>query len=338
MQPKTSTAGSRDRGQILVVFALGLIAMIAMVGLVLDGGDTFAQRRDEQNGADLAALAGANAYLNSYMATGSVGAATTSARSAAIATATSNGYTAGGGLTVTATVTLLSAGAEVQIDITKPHANNFARVVGMSSWDVSVTATAQTGAIDTGVGAAPWTMNINAFNANGTPKYTSSNPFAFGVTNGDYPVNGQDLAWTDFNGSNNVDSAEVKRIIDGSDVVTATFGFDQYIGQHNKGYHTTLFGDVDSHLAGKDVPIPIVGPCPPPGTPYPDGCFKGWAMFHVISASGGSDKTITGYFLGNFIRQPLTVGECTADMQDAGTCGRIPDDSAFGAYAVRLSN
>ena len=35
-----------------------------MVGLVLDGGDTFAQRRDEQNGADLAAMAGANAYMN----------------------------------------------------------------------------------------------------------------------------------------------------------------------------------------------------------------------------------------------------------------------------------
>jgi hypothetical protein len=60
-------------------------------------------------------------------------------------------------------------------------------------------------------------------------------------------------------------------------------------------------------------------------------------MFHVISASGGSDKTITGYFLGNFIRQPLSVGACTAAMQAAGTCGRIPD-SVFGAYAVRLSN
>ena len=325
-----------DGGQILVLFALGLVAMIAMVGLVLDGGDTFAQRRDEQNGADLAALAGANAYLNAYMATGSVGGATTSARNAAISTATSNGYTAGAGLTVTATVTLLSAGAEVRVDITKPHANNFARVVGMNSWDVSVTATAETGAIDTGVGAGPWIMNIGAFNGNGTPKYDASNPLAFGEANGDYPIDGKDLAWTDFNGSNNVNTNEVARIITGDNVVTATIGFGQYIGQHNQGFHNALFSDVNSYLAGKDVPIPIVGPCPA-GSPNPDGCFKGWAMFHVVSASGGSDKTITGYFLGTFIRQPLTVGECTAAMQAAGTCGKIPS-SVFGAYAVRLSN
>ena len=36
---------------------------IAMVGLVLDGGSAFAQRRDQQSAADLAALAGANDYL-----------------------------------------------------------------------------------------------------------------------------------------------------------------------------------------------------------------------------------------------------------------------------------
>ena len=55
---------ARERGQILVLFALSAVVMIAMVGLVLDGGDTYAQRRDEQNGADLAAMAGANAYMN----------------------------------------------------------------------------------------------------------------------------------------------------------------------------------------------------------------------------------------------------------------------------------
>ena len=334
-QPKTHAG--RERGQILVLFALGVVAMIAMVGLVLDGGDTFAQRRDQQNGADLAALAGANAYLNTYTSGGSVGSASTAARNAAIATATRNRYTAGGGLTVTATVSLLSAGAEVTVDITKPHQNNFARVMGFETWDVSVTATAQTGAIDTGVGAAPWIMNIGAFNPNGSPKYDASNPIAFGEANGDYPISGEDLAWTDFNGSNNVNTNEVRRIITGDNVVTATIGFDQYIGQHNQGNHTALYGDVNSWLAGADVPIPIVGPCPPPATPNADGCFKGWAMFHVISASGGSDKTITGYFLTNFIRQPLTVGACTAAMQAAGTCGRIPT-SVFGAYAVRLSN
>ena len=43
---------------------LGWLVIIGMVGLVLDGGGAFAQRRSEQNAIDLAALAGANAYLN----------------------------------------------------------------------------------------------------------------------------------------------------------------------------------------------------------------------------------------------------------------------------------
>jgi hypothetical protein len=119
-------------------------------------------------------------------------------------------------------------------------------------------------------------------------------------------------------------------------VVTETIGFGQYIGQHNEGNHMALYTDVNNDLAGKDLPVPVVGPCPA-GSPNPDGCFKGWAMFNVTSADNGSSKTITGCFLGRFITQSLTVGECIPAMQQAGTCGLIPS-SAFGAYAVRLSN
>ena len=31
-----------------------------------------------------------------------------------------------------------------------------------------------------------------------------------------------------------------------------------------------------------------------------DGNFMGWAMFHVTSASAGSDKHVRGYFLSSF--------------------------------------
>ena len=63
MMRRTASRGRASDGQIIVIFALGLVAMIAMVGLVLDGGSTFAQRRGQQNAADLAAMAGANQYL-----------------------------------------------------------------------------------------------------------------------------------------------------------------------------------------------------------------------------------------------------------------------------------
>jgi Flp pilus assembly protein TadG len=322
-------------GQIIVLFALSALVIVAMVGLVLDGGDAFAQRRSQQNAADLAATAGANAYLNT---SGNAATRTSAAVTAAHAAAIRNGYAHGvGGDLVTVDTSLLSAGATVRVGISSPHTNNFARVIpGMGTWTVSVTASAISGAIDTAVGAAPWIMHIDAFNSDGSPKYTSANPQDFGEVNGDYPEGALDIAWTDFNGSNNVNTSEVRAIIDGSNVITATMAFNQYIGQHNNGNHTALYGEVDSHLAGHDVPIPIVGPCPSPNQAN-EGCFKGWAMFHVISASGGSNKDIRGYFLDDFVRQPLTVGECTAAMQSAGTCGLITPN-VFGQYAVRLSD
>jgi Flp pilus assembly protein TadG len=333
---------SHERGQILVLFAVGAIVLIGMVGLVLDGGDTYGQRRAEQNGADLAAMAGANAYMNVYNATKSVASAKTSAQSAAVAAATRNGWTQGtDSATVNVTITLVSSGATVKVDVSKPHNNAFARVMGFGSWPVSVTATAVAGTVDTAYGAAPWIMNINAFNTNGTPKYTKSNPIAFGEANGDYPISATDLAWTDFNGNNNVNTKEVSDIIDGSNVVTSTVDFDQYIGQHNQGNHTALYGDVNTWLAGHDVPVPIVGPgspnCAAPQQAHQDGCYKGWALFHVISASGGSNKTITGYFLDDFVSEPLSVGSCTAAQQAAGTCGQI-NPSPFGAYPLKLIN
>jgi putative Flp pilus-assembly TadE/G-like protein len=323
-----------QQGQIIVLFALSLVAVIGMVGLVIDGGGAFAQRRDEQNVADFASVAGANAYMNTDS---TVAARTAAAIVAATASATQNGYTHGLGATaVNVNVTLLSAGARVEVGVTRPHDNSFARIMGQNQWPVSVRAAADAGTIDTGVGAAPWTMSILAFNADGTPRYDVHHPIAFGSSCGDYAAAADDLAWTDYNGFNNVNSNEVRRIMDGSNVITATMNFGQYVGQHNNGCHTTLFDEVQQDLAGRDLPVPITGPGPCDPNGQLDGCFKGWAMFHITSADGGSTKAITGYFLDDFVSQPLTVGECTAAMAAAGVCGVI-DLSALGGYVVRLS-
>jgi Flp pilus assembly protein TadG len=47
------------RGQALIIFVLALVPILGMVGLVIDGGNAFAQRRADQNATDAAALAGA---------------------------------------------------------------------------------------------------------------------------------------------------------------------------------------------------------------------------------------------------------------------------------------
>jgi Flp pilus assembly protein TadG len=304
---------SGEHGQIIVLFALGLVALMAMVGLVLDGGGTFAQRRGEQNSADLAALAGANDYLlNNNSA---------SAIARARAVAAQNGYTNGvGGATVNVTIDT-SNGAAVKVDIQAPHANGFASVIGMSTWTVATTATALTGFADTAEGAAPVIFSIHAFGTNGTPlsQYGDpAHPFAFGDGNGDVPNDAADIAWTNY-GTGNVNTSEVRSIINGSEIINKTLAFGTYIGQHNNGNHTALFSDVDQYLSGLDVPVPVVDD---------NGNFQGWATFHIVSASGGSSKSITGYFKSNFVSERLTIGNCSG-----GSCPRF-----LGSYVLKLTN
>jgi hypothetical protein len=52
------TASSGEEGQALVIFAVALTVLLLVVGLVIDGGQAFYNRRDAQNTADLATLAG----------------------------------------------------------------------------------------------------------------------------------------------------------------------------------------------------------------------------------------------------------------------------------------
>lgn len=129
-----------NEGQILVVFTLSLVVLIAMVGLVLDGGSTFAQRRQEQNSADLAAIAAANDLIANQ------GGANWQAT--ALSVAAKNGYSAATGATVSVTCVNCpgqptdpnTPGVQVTVNITAAHQNGFSAVVGMSTWNVSTTA------------------------------------------------------------------------------------------------------------------------------------------------------------------------------------------------------
>lgn len=46
-----------DRGAVLVLFAIALVSLLALVGLVIDGGRAYGERRQMQNAADAAAMA-----------------------------------------------------------------------------------------------------------------------------------------------------------------------------------------------------------------------------------------------------------------------------------------
>jgi hypothetical protein len=64
----------RHHGQVIVIFALALVAIVGMVGLVIDGGALIAQQRVAQNGADGTATAGAVVIAESLGGTSHTGA------------------------------------------------------------------------------------------------------------------------------------------------------------------------------------------------------------------------------------------------------------------------
>ena len=321
MMRRTASRGRASDGQIIVIFALGLVAMIAMVGLVLDGGSTFAQRRGQQNAADLAALAGANQYL----LTGDEDLARATARDVA----EKNGFVNDPSAGKTVDVAVIQNDTRLEVNISSPHRNNFTGVVGMSQWMVSTTARVEVGIPDTANGA-PFIFNKDVFTDPGgkpLPQYSDKNhPFTFGDGNGDVPNDPNDIAWTCYGTCGNVDSSTVRSMVDGTSPVTTqldpSVDFTQYIGQSNNGNHATLFGDVDDLLRDTNVPVPIVDD---------NGLFQGWAMFHVVSADQGG-KTITGYFVSPFNgpgSEPLHVNGCT------GSC---PKPRYMGIYILRLEN
>src|SRR5512141_3125363 len=59
---------SSQRGQVLIIFVFVIIVLIGFVGLAVDGGNVYADRRHAQNAADAAALLGAVTRTNSEKA------------------------------------------------------------------------------------------------------------------------------------------------------------------------------------------------------------------------------------------------------------------------------
>ncbi len=81
MRPIPRSDSDRS-GQVLVLFALTLVALLAALAVILDGGRVYAERRASQNAADAAAMAGA-AKLDSSNPGGSLAAVLAAACEAA---------------------------------------------------------------------------------------------------------------------------------------------------------------------------------------------------------------------------------------------------------------
>jgi Flp pilus assembly protein TadG len=327
-----SSGQRRDaqRGQILVLFTLALVAMIAMVGLVIDGGGAYAQRRGQQNAADVAALAGADALYNGQ----------SNAQAIAVAQGVASTNSFGNGINgVTVNVTIVDG--VVTVDVGAPHRNFFAGVVGQPTWQVSTTASAIAGIPDTARGAAPVIMPIEDFNADGSPKteYMEAACAPLGCLWDncqpcDAPDGANAWAWTVYGGNANTNDVanylESFGTCGGTAVpdVSVSYGEHPDWGQSNQGNHNGAISQAGSCIVGLNVPVPIVGPPVAPATTCSDssdtdGCFMGWAIFHVVSIEkDGNNSDWRGWFLPLDVQYPNLLINTACTMT---TCPEVGD-------------
>ena len=145
-----------DSGQTLVLFALGLVALIAMVGLVIDGGNAYAQQRRTQNGIDAAAEAGAVQLARRLVGLPGTDAdwdqrvadlVSATADSNEITTVGTPSYVNHDGVVLgpVGTGTIPPGTQGVHVEGSRDFPTYFAGVLGMNQFTASATATAITG-------------------------------------------------------------------------------------------------------------------------------------------------------------------------------------------------
>jgi Putative Flp pilus-assembly TadE/G-like len=174
-----------DRGQVLVLTVLSLVALLGMAAMVLDVGAWFHQKRDLQATADAAVLAGAQLLPDDPNA----------AEAQALAYADKNG---GGVLAGNVSVTSVrNPNDTISVLAKKSNDGIFSRVLGIVNVDISAHAKARVDAPEQALHVAPMVVScahplIQNCNGNRTPQFnirTSLNfdpmgaPGAFGMLN-----------------------------------------------------------------------------------------------------------------------------------------------------------
>jgi Putative Flp pilus-assembly TadE/G-like len=180
---------TQPRGQAIVIVALGMVVLVGVVGLAIDGGRLFLERRQAQGAADHAALTMAQSFC--------AGESLMAAQADALASAATNGYDDDG---VTNDVTITQPATDrfrVRVSVTSDTA--FVRVLGISTFQVAAAAT--TGCAPGGP-SGPGAVYAGGSNCNGG-KYAfdvsgqTSRVYGGVHANSDVNIGGEDNQFTD---------------------------------------------------------------------------------------------------------------------------------------------
>ncbi len=169
-----------QQGQVMIIFALASLALIGFVALSVDAGFLMAERRQVQNAADAAALAGAKSLFD-----GKTGEITASAQGYG----STNASVPSGNVTVAwppSSGKYIGNNKYVQVTITKTVTKFFIGAVYTGDWKVSASAVA--GVEDIGANYALITLNKAQnpgiyMNGNTTINLKGDHASAYGSTN-----------------------------------------------------------------------------------------------------------------------------------------------------------
>ncbi|HEX5589428.1 MAG TPA: pilus assembly protein TadG-related protein, partial [Candidatus Limnocylindrales bacterium] len=151
----TSRPSRGERGQVLVVFALGVVGLLAAAGVAIDVGRFYSEHRFLQNAADAAALAAANALIRGESTADAIDAAEASlARNflgdpngvvAALPPATPVYESGHAGDPDYLTNGILISGGEIRVAVQNAIGYTFGRVIGLDSQAIMARARVKLG-------------------------------------------------------------------------------------------------------------------------------------------------------------------------------------------------
>jgi Flp pilus assembly protein TadG len=218
-------------GQVVVIFAIASLALVAAVALAVDAGYLMSERRQVQAAADAAAMAAARASLDNKASAEILGTGQSyGAFNAGVAT---------GNVAVSrppATGAYAGNNSYVQVTITKDVTRFFVGAIYTGNWSVSASATA-------GIETNPGNYALIALERNATDGIYLNGTVGIGISlNG-----GSAMANSNIRGSNNTDF-DTAGTIDANSTIQQGSGWSAPGGIHPNT------PEVDDPLAGTPVP------------------------------------------------------------------------------------
>ena len=297
-----SKSRDNERGQILVIVAGGVITLLLLAGLVLDGGIAFLNQRDGQNAADTASLAGARLIAEHYTdplvsytsaevyagveatveANGCLGAGTTCTWDAQYV---NTSYASIGALGSSGTIP--SGAVGVRVHVNRQPGTFLARLADIQSWNID------THAIAVGVqpaSAPPGQLLPIALKQNTGDPYVPGQ--VYDLTDGkDIPGGFGYISWT---GSNDPNSLATSICTPNNPAFTMPASFPGDPGKSNSSsVRACLQQWIDN---GQTILIPIYSTVVGPGN-NAVYTIVGVAAFVMTSKAQPAVDNIQGYFV-----------------------------------------